>query len=125
VNVERPRPVVVWFAVLGAPAAWVTQFLAGFALTEADCNTAGRTWNVPLDGLVTALTVGAVAVSVAAGLAAIAAFRATRAAGEGGAPPAGRVHLLAIVGMAVAPLMLAIIVLSGVGVLVLDGCRQG
>jgi hypothetical protein len=115
----------LWFAVLGAPAAWVTQFLAGFALTEAACNTAGRTWNVPLDGLVIGLTAGAVAVSVAAELAAFATFRATRDAGEGGAPPGGRVHFLAIVGLVVTPLMLAMIVLSGVGVLALDGCRQG
>jgi hypothetical protein len=125
VSARLPRPLVVWFAVLGAPAAWVSQFLAGYALTEVDCNAAGRAWNVPLDGLVIALTAGAVAVAVAAGLAALAAFRATRTAGEEGAPPAGRVHFMAIVGMVVTPLMVAMIVLSGVGVVALDGCRQG
>jgi hypothetical protein len=120
-----PRAALLWFAVLGAPAAWVTQFLAGYALTEAACNTVGRTSNVPLDALVAALTAGAAAVSVLAGLAAVLIFRGARAAGEDGPPPGGRVVFMAIVGMIVAPLMLAIILLSGVGVLVLDGCRQG
>jgi hypothetical protein len=125
VSAGAPRPVLLLFAVLGAPTAWVTQFLAGYALTEAACNTVGQSWDVPLDTLVVALTAAAAAVSVLAGLAALATFRATRSAGEGGAPPGGRVHFLAIVGMTVAPLMLAIIVMSGAGVLALDGCRQG
>ena len=40
------------------------------------------------------------------------------------APAVGRVHFLAIVGMAVTPLFLFIIVLSGLGVVALPGCRQ-
>lgn len=119
------RPALIWFAVLGAPAAWVTQFLAGFALTEAACNSAGRTWDLPLDELVAALTAGAAAVAVTSGIVAVAGFRVTRAAGSNPPPPGGRVHFLMTVGMVVAPLMLAIILLSGVGVLLLDGCRQG
>ena len=120
-----PSPALVWFAVLGPPGAWVVQFLAGYALTEAACNTAGRGWDVPVDGPVAGLTAAAAAVTVLACIAALACFRATRASGEKGPPPAGRIHFLAIVGIVVAPLMLAIILLSGVGVLALDDCRQG
>jgi hypothetical protein len=125
VSAGVPRPALLLFAVLGAPAAAVAQFLAGFALTEAACNTAGQSWDVPLDPLVGALTAAAAAVAVLAGLAALTTFRATRGAGHDRAPPGGRVHFLATVGIVVAPLMLAIIVMDGVGVLVLDECRQG
>jgi hypothetical protein len=125
VTPELPRSGILWFAVLGAPAAWVTHFVTGFALTEASCNTVGRTSDVPLDGLTAGLTAGAAAVALLAWVAALRAFRVTRMVGENAPPPGSRVHFLAIVGVLVAPLMLAIILLSGIGVLVLDGCRQG
>jgi hypothetical protein len=123
--VTLPRPALVWFGVLGAPVAWVLQHVAGYALSEADCNRVGRMWNVPLDTLVAVITVLCAAIAVLGGLAALASFRATRAAGEGGPPPAGRVHFMAIAGMVVAVLMLAIILLDGIGVLAVEGCRQG
>jgi hypothetical protein len=123
--VSLPRPALVWFGVLGAPVAWVLQHVAGYALTEAVCNRNGDTWNVPLDTLAAILTALCASIAVLGGLAALASFRATRAAGEGGPPPAGRVHFLAIAGMTVAVLMLAIILLDGVGVLAGEGCRQG
>ena len=66
----------------------------------------------------------AAAAAIAAAATAVALFRATAAAEAEGAPPAGRTHFLAIVGMAIAPLFLAIIVMNGVGVLVLSSCSQ-
>ena len=120
-----PHPAIVWFGVFGAPAAWVLQHVAGYALTEAACNRIGATWDVPLDTLAAVLTALCAGISVLGGLAALASFRATRAAGEGGPPPAGRVHFLGIAGMVVALLMLAIILLDGIGVLAVEGCRQG
>lgn len=122
-----PSPRLVWFGVVGAPAAWVTQFLAGFALSEAACNPPGSERTLSLELIVTLLTCAAVAVALLAAAAALAVFRATRTAGEeeASAPPAGRVHFLATVGLIVAPMMLAIIVLNGIGLIVLDPCRQG
>jgi hypothetical protein len=123
VSEPLPSRALVWFGLLGAPGAWVAQHLTGYALTEAACNEAGRGWDVPIDALTAALTAAAAALAVLAGLAALAAFRSTR--GAGGKPPAARVHFLGIAGIVVAPLFLAIIVMSGVGVIVLEGCRQG
>lgn len=115
----------MWFGLFGAPAAWVLQHVAGYALTEAGCNRIGETWNVPLDTLSVILTAFCASIAVLGGLAALASFRATREAGEGGPPPAGRVHFLAIAGMVVALLMLAIILLDGIGVQAVEGCGQG
>jgi hypothetical protein len=123
--VSLPRPAIVWFGVFGAPVAWVVQHVAGYALTEAACNRIGATWNVPLDTLAAILTAVCAGIAVLGGLAALTSFRATRVAGENGPPPAGRVHFLAIAGMVVALLMLAIILFDGIGVLAVEGCSQG
>jgi hypothetical protein len=117
-----------WLGVLGAPLAWVGQFLVGFGASLAACAAGGRQWGIPVDGWTLAATVVAAAVAVAGELAAVAAFRATSAAeGEGGAdepPPLGRVHFLATVGMATTPLFLFIILLSGLGSVALPNCHQ-
>jgi hypothetical protein len=56
-------------------------------------------------------------------------LRRPRGTGARGAPapppPKGRVHFLATVGIAIGPLFFLIIVMSGVGVAVLQDCRQG
>jgi len=112
---------LLWFGVLGAPAAWVTQHVTGIALTEAACSAAYSD-DVALDGLTIAVMAGAAAVAVLAELAAITVFRRTREAGDD--PPASRVHFMAIVGMTIGPLFLAMILMSGLGVAILENCRQ-
>jgi len=116
---------LAWFGVFGAPFAWVVQFLLGYSLTIAACDPPGSTRSVPVNGITIAATAAATAVGLLAGLAAIAAFRATREVEEDGPAPGGRVHFLATVGMTVTPLFLFIILLSGLGVVALPGCRQG
>ncbi len=44
--------------------------------------------------------------------------------GDGATPPLGRVHFLAIVGITVNVLVLAIIIMDGVGVPLLNLCQQ-
>jgi hypothetical protein len=126
--VTRRRELLTWFGLLGPPFAWTLQFLFGFTVSEAACNEAGTRWGVAVDDLTLAATVVAAAITVLAGLSALAVFRETRQArGEGGAeekPPLGRVHFLATVGVAVTPLFFFIIVMNGVGVLVLTNCHQ-
>ena len=125
-NARLPSARLMWFGVLGAPAAWVTQFLVGLALSEAACNPPGETRAVSVELIVTLVSAVALAVALLAAASALAVFRATRSAWEeSSAPPAGRIHFLAIVGLIVAPMMLAIIVLNGIGLIVLDPCRQG
>ena len=120
-RIEVPPRLLVWFGVLGAPAAWALQHLAGFGLTETACSVGGVP-GLSLDAWTTVVTAVCVAVAAAAGAASVSVFRATR--GEGDAPPAGRVHFLAIVGMTITPLFMAIMIYTGVGVDVLTACRQ-
>jgi hypothetical protein len=120
--------ILLWFGLLGAPAAWVVQFLVGYWLTEVGCS-AGGDRGLAVDGWTTVATVVAAVLAVIAELAAITMFRETRGArGKDGSeepPPKGRTHFLAVVGMAVAPLFFFIIVMSGVGAVVLENCHQG
>jgi hypothetical protein len=57
-------------------------------------------------------------------VAAVAAWRATRDADESDAPPAGRIHFLSMIGMTIAPLFLAIILMSSAGAIAAVGCTQ-
>jgi hypothetical protein len=113
----------MWFGLFGAPAAWVAQFLLGFGSTQAQCNPAGARWGVPVHTLTIAATAAAATIALLGWLAAIAVTRSTR--GAESAPPRGRVHFLAVVGMTTSPLFFLIIVWSGVGALVLQECHQG
>ena len=115
---------LAWFGVFGAPFAWVVQFLIGLSLTFARCNLPGMPRSVAINGVAIAATAVAGVVAAAGGLAAVLAFRATRENEDDDAPPAGRVHFLAVVGMTTTPLFLFIIVLNGLGVVSLPGCVQ-
>ena len=112
-----------WFGLLGAPFAWVAQFVFGYAITEAGCDPWSRRYGIPIDGWTAAATASAATVAVLAGLASLATFRATADAGS--EPPAGRIHFLATVGMTISVLFLFIILMSGLGAIVLTNCRQG
>ncbi len=119
---------VQWFGLLGAPLAWAVQHVLGFWLTELGCERGG-VGGLSLDAWSVAITAVAASVAALAELAALRAFRATsEARGIGGSdedPPQGRVHFLATVGIAIAPLFFFIIVMNGVGVVVLQDCHQG
>jgi Na+/H+-dicarboxylate symporter len=114
---------VLWYAVLGAPAAWVTQFGISYWVTEADCSVAGERWGISTDVWVVVLTAIALAVGLTAGWVALSLFRASREADLSDDPPAGRTHFFAWVGLAVTPLFLAIIILNCIGALT-QGCTQ-
>ena len=62
--------------------------------------------------------------AVLGGLAAFTVFRATRGLELDDAPPAGRIYYMSIIALATTPLFLAIIVMNGVGVLVLEKFHQ-
>jgi hypothetical protein len=119
----RPRlslNVLMWFGLLGAPSAWVVQFLISYWFSETAC--AGPRRAAPVDTATAIATGLAIAVAVAAGLSGLAVMQATK--GQGDAPPPGRVHMLGIVGLTISPLFLMIIIFNGIGVLVLPECVQ-
>ena len=127
-RVHLPLEALSWFGLLGAPVAWTVTHVLGYGLTEATCDPAGTRWSIALDGWTVALTAVAAAIAALAGLAALVAFRRTREVeGVGGPeepPPKGRIHFLAVVGIAISPLFLAIIVMDGLGVVLLPSCVQ-
>lgn len=119
-----PVSPVLWYAVLGAPAAWALQFWIGYWVAEARCDRPG--YATPADLTAWTIAVGIAALLVAGGALAvsIALFRRTSDTESKGPPPKGRVRFLAIVGMTVAPLFIAIIAMTSAGVLVLMPCTQ-
>jgi hypothetical protein len=117
------RPLLVWLGVLGGPTAWALQLWTVTGLTLAACSAAGRAGNVPVDGLAVAVTTVAAVIAAFAGASAFSVLRATRDAPD--APPAGRVHFLATIGVAVSFLFGCLIVMTGLGIVFHDGCHQG
>jgi hypothetical protein len=123
----RPTPsALMWIGLFAAPVAWAAQHVTGIELQFARChdNTPGPIRDVPVDALTIAVSAAAAAVAVLGGLAALAAWRSARDADDDDAPPAGRIHFLAVVGITISPLFLAIIVMSGLGSLFLPACVQ-
>ena len=124
VGVPRsPVSPLLWYSVLGAPAAWAAQFGISYWVTEAKCSVAGTRWGISVDAWVIALTVLAAAIALGAGYVAVALFRATESADIDADPPSGRTRFFAAVGLAIAPIFLAIILLNGIGE-VIHSCGQ-
>jgi hypothetical protein len=123
---------VVWFGVLGGSVAWAVQFVTNLFLTFYDCGADARA-SVPLHPIQTILGIAAILVGLASTAVAGWLFRDTRQAREtslkvirgfGGEPPLARVHFLAIVGLTVNFLSIAIIVLTTIGSPQLLNCQQ-
>jgi hypothetical protein len=115
---------LMWFAVLGAPLAWASEFAIGYWATQATCSVPGAEWDVHLNLWGVVLMVAAFCVAAAAGLVAVGMFRGTREAEEDDSPPQGRVYFLAMVGMVVTVLFTFMIVMTGLGIVILPNCHQ-
>ncbi len=117
-----PVSPVLWYAVLGAPAAYAMQLGIGYWLSEAQCSPTGEEWGIPLGTW--AIVVGAVALALAlgAGATAFVLYRRSHDGGEG--LPASRIAFLAVVGMTVSALFTALIVMSAVGSFAFRVCNQ-
>jgi hypothetical protein len=122
----RRAGLFAWLGVLGPPFVWAFQHIAGYAVGLADCpdNTRGPGWSVPVDALTIAIGGVTAVAAVLCGLAAVAAWRATRGIDESDAPPAGRIHFLALIGMTITPLFFAMIAMSSAGAIAMTGCTQ-
>ena len=129
----RPTNRVVWFAVLGGPLAWGVQFVANLALSFAQCNPPTTRWMLHIHYWEIGLSVVAIVIGLAATAVSLSLYLRTLhlddideqvLTGKGGPPPEARIHFLAIVGLVVNFLSLAIIVMTGVGAPLLTVCRQ-
>lgn len=119
---SSPVSPVLWFAVLGAPAAYVVQLGLGYWLAEAKCGPTGGMWGVSLATWAIVVGAAAAAVAATAGLTALWLFR--RTGDYKGAPPPGRTAFLGVVGMAVSSLFLVLILMTASGVLTYHVCNQ-
>jgi hypothetical protein len=116
-----------WFGVLGGPVAWAAQFLLGMQFGLARCESPNERFQFPVHTISPVLGAIGVLVGVIAELAAIAVFRTTRPdqhSQQAADITTGRLHFLAVVGMTVNPLTLAICAMVAVGVPLLGLCQQ-
>ncbi len=123
----RPTPdLLMWAGLLAAPGAWAGQHITGVWLEIVRChdNAPGRSGGLPVDGLTVAVSAVAAILATTGLLAAVLAWRTARDADDDDPPPAGRVHFLAVVGITISPLFLAMIVMSGTGGTAISECVQ-
>jgi hypothetical protein len=127
----RASSLLVWFAVGGGACAWAVQFVIGLAFGFAECNQTGR--EVPIHAGQAAASAAAALIALASIAAGVWLFRNTyrvgdvfgeERRGDGAPPPIGRIHFLALVGLTVNFLALAIIVMDGIGAPLLPLCQQ-
>lgn len=120
---SSPAALTQWFAMGGAGVAWFFQEIFGYWISQGNCAESSSGWGSGAQFWTIVASAMAAVIAIAAGLVAVGLFRGTlEAETDGGAPP-GRVRFLAIVGMAMTPLFLAIIVMNGVGAGVLSPCQ--
>ena len=130
---KLPSNALLWFGVLGGAAAWSLQFIANLFLTFAECDQPVQRWMLPVHNWEIGLSALAVAVAVSASAVSIVIFvrtgrvdhvSAKEREGKGTQPPLGRIHFLAMIGLLVNFLSLAIILMTGVGAPLLPICQQ-
>jgi hypothetical protein len=128
----RPSNAFVWFGVLGGGLAWVVQFVAGLAFTFAQCNQLGQRTMLPVRSWQAALAVAGTVVGLAAIAVAARLYRASAVDdvpahvrhGDDARPPVGRVQFLAVIGLVVNFLAVAIMVMTAIGAPLLGACQQ-
>ena len=128
-----PPTLLVWFGVAGGAFAWAAAHVAGIESSWDRCIPTGTGSVVPLSAWQIIIAACGVLITLAAMGVCVWLFLRTfrigdvagmERRGDGAAPPAGRLQFLAMVGITVNLLALAIIVLSGVGAPVLGACQQ-
>jgi hypothetical protein len=120
----RRSELLQWFGLLGGAAAWTCQHGALFFLSSAHCNPAGSRWGISVLGWQIAVTVAAGLVALAAEAAAVVTALRTRELAEDGPPPLGRIHFFALAASAGNVLFLGAILLNGIGSVAWSSCSQ-
>jgi hypothetical protein len=123
---EGRRSLLLWFAVLAAPAAWATQLVVNYSLEEVFACSPGTMTKGEILGLrvpVFALWVTGVlaAIALAAGIVSVACYRHTRALGDD--DTSNRSHWMAVVGLMNSVLYFLIVLVSFAPPLILGICE--
>jgi hypothetical protein len=122
----RRAGLLAWLGALVPPFAWAGQHIGGYATGLAHCpdGTQGPGWHVPVNGITFAIGGTATLLVLLGGAASLLAFLAVRSSEEDAAPPAGRIYFLAVIGMTITPLFLAMVLMSSAGAVIANGCTQ-
>lgn len=117
---------LAWLGALGPPGAWAVEHVAGYAVALANCpdNAIAGSRGVAVLAPTIAIAATAALIAALSGVAATLAWRATRASDDSDAPPDGRIHFLAVIGMTTSPLFVILIAMSGTGAATISGCVQ-
>ena len=117
---------LVWYGAFGAGIGWGVQFVIGLALTESHCGPLAGPQHTPgnLDTVTVVVAAVGLAVAVGAWVAAFLTWRDTRQHDDPDPPPAGRNHFLAVIGLTITPLFIAMILMTAIGTVALDPCLQ-
>jgi hypothetical protein len=118
---STPASLLLWIGVLGAPIAWAAQLVVGYGAEEADCSRGGGSFDSsqPLN---VGVSIGAGVVGVASLLVAFGLWRRTR---ERDVDGRGRVTFMAVTGILVSLLFLALIAVTAIGTTHFDPCTAG
>jgi hypothetical protein len=120
----RQLSILQWLGLVAGAAVWFASFLAGTGVSQAVCNPASKLWGLPHDTVEIAIAAFAVCLLVAAELAAIVVYRATRDVEEQDPPPHGRLHFFASAALLSNLLFILIVVLSTIATVVNRTCHQ-
>lgn len=121
---SRRLEVLQWFGLFGGAVAWTAQLVLGFGFAQAACSPARGSLEVGTTVPQLALTVGAAAIVVLAGLASLVVVLATSGSHYDGAPPDGRRRFFALGALAANLLFLAIVLNTGLQATEHFPCRQ-
>ena len=116
-RVDRSTPLttlLLWVGLAGAPLAWTLQLVVGYGTEEADCDS--------VRGVTVWLSVGAGLVALVSLVVAALMWRSTQ---RRAADVRGRVQFMAVAGILVASLFLALIVVTAVGITHFEPCVAG
>jgi hypothetical protein len=129
---RTPSNLVVWFGVIGGGVAWAITFVAGLAFTFADCGVDPAGMSLPLHSWQAGLSAGGALVGLASLAVTVRVYLQSAVGevpgevrhGDNAPPPTGRVNFLAVVGLIVNTVAIAIMIMTAIGAPMLRLCQQ-
>jgi hypothetical protein len=115
---------LLWFGVLGGPAAWSVEIIVGYGVEEIACSTGTvgeEIEGIGVEPIIVLLTLFLGAVTAAAGLLAFGCLRRLKA--SRGAAAGGRAEWMAIAGIATSAIFLVLILVNLFSVVYLGVCE--
>jgi hypothetical protein len=117
---DRKIVLACWLAAVGAGAAWAGQLIFGYVVVDASCGEGTHRWGIPARVVGGGISLAALLVAAAA---VFVGHRLMVAAQAG--DPRERVEFLGFWGVIGGLFFCALIVVTAIGIVVLDPCHQG